>query len=50
MKKIICFFLIMICGLSGAVFAEDFQIHKGWNLVSINLLNDIAEKKEKNRF
>lgn len=39
MKKIISILLIMIVGMSGAVFAEDFQINKGWNLVPILYLN-----------
>jgi hypothetical protein len=40
MKKIFGILMLMIIGLSGTAYAEDFQINKGWNLVSPLLLNN----------
>jgi hypothetical protein len=55
MKKLFGILMLMIIGLSGTAYAEDFQINKGWNLISgtvlLNLYNELEiESVNKNTF
>jgi hypothetical protein len=48
MKKLFSILMLMIIGLSGTAYAEDFQINKGWNLVSPYYIENLDfEKKDK---
>jgi hypothetical protein len=44
MKKLFSILMLMIIGLSGTAYAEDFQINKGWNLVSQSLEYDLEKR------
>jgi hypothetical protein len=43
MKKLFSILMLMIIGLSGTAYAEDFQINKGWNLVSFYLADELTK-------